>query len=169
MTSWSLHSRGSCLSPTLNWIVAEGRPGAAPDKTFQVSPAGAVGLMQVLPGRRDKDGEALFDPEVNLARGTEHLARLIKRYDGRLVDALVAYNAGIRRLERWRARFKGLDEDEFIEAIPFTETRTYVKRVLRNAALYRMLYADEGSGAQVPCPIRSAWQSVIAWKIDSGP
>lgn len=113
-----------------------------------VSPAGAVGLMQVLPGRRDKDGEALFDPEVNLARGTSHLARLLKRYDGRLVDALVAYNAGVRRLERWRRRFKGLDEDEFIEAIPFTETRTYVKRVLRNAALYRMLYSGEGSAVR---------------------
>jgi soluble lytic murein transglycosylase len=113
-----------------------------------VSPAGAVGLMQVLPVRRDKDGEALFDPEVNLARGTSHLAGLLKRYDGRLVDALVAYNAGVHRLKRWRRRFKGLDEDEFIEAIPFTETRTYVKRVLRNAALYRMLYAGEDAAAR---------------------
>ena len=107
-----------------------------------VSPAGAVGLMQLLPRRGEAAAEALLDPEVNVALGTEHLARLIERYDGRLIDVLVAYNAGVKRLERWRGRFKELEEDEFIEAIPFSETRTYVKRVLRNAALYRMLYPD---------------------------
>ncbi|MFQ6672679.1 MAG: transglycosylase SLT domain-containing protein, partial [Candidatus Tectimicrobiota bacterium] len=107
-----------------------------------VSPAGAVGLMQVLPGRARAEDDALLDPEVNVAAGTAHLARLLERYEGRLVDALVAYNAGVERLGRWRRRFRGLEDDEFIEAVPFTETRTYVKRVLRNASLYRMLYAE---------------------------
>lgn len=110
-----------------------------------VSPAGAVGLMQLMPGRSEAARGDLLDPEVNLARGAAHLHQLISKYDGNLVYALAAYNAGPHRLERWRRRFRGLKEDEFVEAIPFPETRTYVKRVLRNASIYRMLYFDRGT------------------------
>lgn len=113
-----------------------------------VSPAGAVGLMQLMPSRAEAEEGQLNDPEVNLARGTAHLVRLLKEYDGRVVDALVAYNAGARRLESWKKRFGSLEEDEFIEAIPFSETRTYVKRVLRNAFLYRTLYSSVEAAAR---------------------
>lgn len=111
-------------------------------RTDARSPAGALGLMQLLPSRGPVGQEELMELKVNLALGTAHLAELIRRYEGSLAEALAAYNAGVHRLERWKRRFQGMEEDEFIEAIPFAETRTYVKRVLRNKALYEMLYAS---------------------------
>lgn len=130
-------SAANGLEPHMVWGLM--RQESAFD-TWAVSPAGAVGLMQLLPRGAEAAPGGLFDPEVNAARGSAHLARLIERYQGRMVDVLVAYNAGERRLKQWRERFRGMEEDEFVEAIPFTETRTYVKRVLRNAFIYRILY-----------------------------
>ena len=67
---------------------------------------------------------------------------MLDRYDGNLVYALAAYNAGPGNCDKWRKRFADADLAEFVESIPFTETRNYVKRVLAHYATYRSIYPD---------------------------
>jgi soluble lytic murein transglycosylase len=119
-----------------------------------VSPAGARGLMQVMPevGRslwssRDAaargawSAERLFDPEVNLALGMRHLRAALRTWP-HPAYALAAYNAGGSRVRRWRAAAGGDDPELFVERIPFEETRDYVRIVLRGRDLYRVLYGE---------------------------
>jgi soluble lytic murein transglycosylase len=61
-------------------------------------------------------------------------------FDGDVVYSIAAYNAGATAVERWKKSFKGLKKDEFIENIPYQETREYVKKVYASAATYRQLY-----------------------------
>lgn len=112
------------------------------------SHAGAIGLMQMMPAtaRQTARGEGDFDPqhltlpEYNIRLGTRHLAGLMKMYDGDQIYAAAAYNAGSGALGRWRKNMPGLKMDEFIESIPYQETRDYVKKVYASAATYRQLY-----------------------------
>lgn len=115
------------------------------------SGAGAVGFMQVLPptGAELAEGEGISPwspallavPEVNVHLGTAYLAQLLERHGPDLALVLSAYNAGPTRAARWRELPEANDHERFVERIPFGETRQYVKNVLRNAALYRWLYA----------------------------
>ncbi len=113
------------------------------------SPANAYGLMQLLHGtaRQVANGSGLkvkakdlYDPEINIRLGLEYLKTLLDRYDGRLYLALAAYNAGPHRVDQWLQDFPLADEEEFIEMIPFSETRNYVKNILRNYFFYRYYY-----------------------------
>ncbi len=113
------------------------------------SPANAYGLMQLLHGtaRQVANGSGLrvkardlYDPEINIRLGLEYLKTLLDRYDGRLYLALAAYNAGPHRVDQWLEDFPLADEEEFIEMIPFSETRNYVKNILRNYFFYRYYY-----------------------------
>ena len=114
-----------------------------------ISPKQAMGLMQLLPntGRtlaheerlRHFESSQLLDPAVNLQLGTRYLRGLLKKYDGRLEYALAAYNAGTDRVKAWRnGEFQ--DMPEFVESIPFSETRNYVEAILRNQEMYQQLY-----------------------------
>ncbi|MEO7103029.1 MAG: lytic transglycosylase domain-containing protein [Gemmatimonadaceae bacterium] len=114
------------------------------------SPAGARGLMQVMPavgksiapsaGITSWNANLLYDPGINIELGIRHLAPLMKNQPSR-AKALAAYNAGESRVTRWSKK-KGADDPEiFTERIPFTETREYVKSVLRNREFYRAPYA----------------------------
>ncbi|GIX47278.1 MAG: hypothetical protein KatS3mg131_1489 [Candidatus Tectimicrobiota bacterium] len=115
-----------------------------------VSPAGARGLMQLMPATaRDVARQlrwprpsraALHRPEANLALGTHYLASLLQRYEGNLVLALAAYHAGPRRATAWQQAWGERPPDEFIERLPIEATRLYVKLVLRNLAVYARLY-----------------------------
>ena len=82
----------------------------------------------------------LYDPEVNIRYGTHYLKEVMDTFGGRLEYALASYNAGPHRVKAWTGMDLTLDSEEFIEEIPFTETRNYVKLVLRNEMLYRRLY-----------------------------
>jgi soluble lytic murein transglycosylase len=109
-----------------------------------VSVAGAVGLMQLMPSTaRGMDPtvtpDRLTDPETNIRLGTTYLARRLRDFGGDVVLALAAYNAGAGAARRF-AQFRGADTDEFVEGIPFSETRAYVKRVLESYGIYRWLY-----------------------------
>ena len=112
------------------------------------SGAGAIGLMQLMPAtakltageKGDFDPQCLVVPDCNLALGTRHLRNLLKGFDGDVVYSIAAYNAGANAVERWKKSFKGLKKDEFIENIPYQETREYVKKVYASAATYRQLY-----------------------------
>lgn len=79
-------------------------------------------------------------PEYNIRLGTKHLHDLMEDFDGDLVSMAAAYNAGSGALARWKKSFKVLEKDEFIESIPYQETRNYVKKVYASAATYRQLY-----------------------------
>lgn len=112
------------------------------------SSAGAIGLMQMMPATakmtaREKgyfNPQRLTVPEFNIRLGTKHLHDLMKEYDGDVVYMAAAYNAGSGALGRWKKSYKGLEKDEFIENIPYQETRDYVKKVYASSATYRQLY-----------------------------
>jgi soluble lytic murein transglycosylase len=117
------------------------------------SAAGARGLMQVMPsvgaalarslGFPRWDPVLLYQPDVNVQLGVRHLAGAIRRYS-HPAYALAAYNAGDSRARRWSAKPGGNDPELFVERIPFTETRDYVRIILRNRELYRALYRWPG-------------------------
>lgn len=115
-----------------------------------VSRAGAVGLMQLLPETArtqvtaDEAEGRLVDVETNIALGTRYLAGLLRDFGNDLALALAAYNAGPQQVRRWLDGPGAPATDAFIEAIPFPETRQYVKRVLGSYARYRTLYAATG-------------------------
>ncbi|MDR7542845.1 MAG: lytic transglycosylase domain-containing protein [Armatimonadota bacterium] len=110
-----------------------------------ISPAGAVGLAQLLPqtaqalsGELGRTRERLKEPATNLTLGARYLRLQLDRFDGDLRLALAAYNAGPGAARRW----VGLDPDpdHFVERIPFAETRAYVQRVLGAYGIYRLLW-----------------------------
>lgn len=114
-----------------------------------VSRANAVGLMQLLPKtgrnvarqvklRRFNYGQ-LYTPAVNLELGTRYFRGMVDKF-GSFEYALAAYNAGSDRVEEWLNDGKYRDPQEFVESIPFTETREYVQAILRNASVYKQLY-----------------------------
>jgi len=133
------------------------------------SPAGAIGLMQLMPATASaiagsKNGkfnpDKLTMPELNIAYGTKHLKDLIKQYNGDEVLAIAAYNSGAHNVNRWRKTFGNLRQDEFIESIPFGETREYVKKVLAGASLYRQLYGlKDTTFPMAPLPFRNTSSS----------
>ncbi|MFY9607036.1 MAG: transglycosylase SLT domain-containing protein [Blastocatellia bacterium] len=116
-----------------------------------ISRAGARGLMQVMPAtgqlvsKRQGGGSItaadLLNPTLNVKVGMNYLAQMLGQF-GRIEYAAAAYNAGPGRAQRWIAERGGMDIEDWIEAIPFTETRGYVQGVLRYSANYRRLYKD---------------------------
>jgi soluble lytic murein transglycosylase-like protein len=112
------------------------------------SRSGALGLMQVMPttGRllyRKENGKGrpdLKDPDANLRLGARYLKQLIDAFPGDTAAALAAYNAGPGRVRAWKKASNLAPEDEFLESIPFGETRSYVKRVLFFQSVYSSLY-----------------------------
>lgn len=121
-------------------------------KPDAVSRAKARGLMQVLPTtgksltRKLKLGtysvRMLDRPEVNINLGTYYLANMAASHDGRVELLLASYNAGKSRTDSWKTWAEFNESIEFIETIPFTETREYVLSVLRNAMVYRAIYPN---------------------------
>jgi soluble lytic murein transglycosylase len=122
---------------------SEFNPGA-------VSPANALGLMQLLPhvgrgvAREEKikhfSTDELFNAPINLQLGTRYFKHMVDHYHGQVEYALAAYNAGEDRVDAWRSSGDFKDVEEFVESIPFTETREYVQAIMRNAVLYKLLY-----------------------------
>jgi soluble lytic murein transglycosylase len=115
-----------------------------------VSRANAVGLMQLLPktGRvvarqesvKHYNPSQLYTPTVNLELGTRYFRGMVDKFGGSFEHALAAYNAGSDRVEEWMGQGPYRDSPEFVESIPFTETREYVQAIMRNASVYRQLY-----------------------------
>jgi len=117
-----------------------------------VSRANAVGLMQLLPKTGKKvakeiklkgyNPSQLYTPTVNLQLGTRYFKSMVDKYGGQLEYALAAYNAGTDRVDDWRGQGHYRDTQEFVESIPFTETREYVQAILRNTSVYQRLYGS---------------------------
>ena len=114
-----------------------------------VSRSNAVGLMQLLPrvgrdvARQEKlrsfRPNQLFTPAINLQLGTHYFRAMVEKF-GAVEYALAAYNAGDDRVTEWQGMAKYRDVAEFVESIPFTETRDYVQAIVRNANMYKLLY-----------------------------
>jgi soluble lytic murein transglycosylase len=114
------------------------------------SPAAALGLMQLLPSTATRVAkqigmpapapESLFDPALNLTLGTQYLKDLLQRYSNNWFKAIAAYNAGEAAVDRWEREIVTDDIEEFVERIPYLETRGYVKLVVRNHRIYKKLY-----------------------------
>jgi len=119
----------------------------------QTSSAGAKGLMQLMPSTArfiaHKSGGTQFQlqdlgtPQVNIAYGSWYLRYLLRRYAGNQTFALAAYNGGEGNVDRWIDRAHRRNADLTIAAIPFSETRAYVQRVLAAQRQYRSSYAHE--------------------------
>ena len=116
------------------------------------SSAGALGLMQVMPATgRDLfrrlgipgfSNRKLTIPDVSLRLGTFHLKNVLAEFEGELEKALAGYNAGERRIPQWMALGPFDDAAEFVETIPFSETRGYVQSIIRNREMYRRIYEN---------------------------
>ncbi len=110
--------------------------------------AGATGLMQIMPKTAQTlnskiKRNQLNNPDINLTLGILYLERLLKKYEGDLVYALSAYNAGEKRLSSWlKDYFFNQDPVVMVESIPFEETRNYVKLIYRNIFFYKYLSND---------------------------
>jgi len=124
-----------------------------------VSPANAWGLMQLLPpvGKklarevrmRHYNQDQLTNPAVNLQLGTRYFKEMVDSFGGQVEYALAAYNAGADRVKTWQAQGPYRDIHEFVESIPFTQTREYVQAIMRNATVYRLLYSREAETARM--------------------
>lgn len=132
------------------------------------SGAGAVGLMQLMPGTgRQTAGRAgipfrgqqtLLDPASNVALGTTYLAEMLARYGNHRVLATAAYNAGPGRVDRWLPEGEQLPADAWVDSVPFNETRGYVQRVLAAEAVFQWRMSGETrrlADAMQPVPPRN--------------
>jgi len=116
-----------------------------------VSKANAYGLMQLLPstgkmwakkhGERHFTTSELLNATVNLELGTSDLKATIDRFNGTVEYALAAYNAGDGPVKTWLSTNDYRDVPEWVESIPYTETREYVQGIVRNREIYRAVYA----------------------------
>jgi soluble lytic murein transglycosylase len=119
--------------------------------------AGAIGLIQVMPGTaryiarkrglRRFQPATLYRPEVSLDYGCYELADLMKKTNGDLAAVLAGYNAGYGRPRQWWPLHTERSYDEMIELIPITETRDYVKIIFANYEMYQRLYRDDPTHA----------------------
>ena len=135
-----------------------------------VSRSSARGLTQILPstGRelsrrlqlKPFSTARLFQPSVNLQLGAYYLRSIADAFDGRWEVALAAYNAGPARARGWLTWAEFREPAEFVETIPFRETRNYVQIVLRNADMYRRIYASANAApaktASAKAPVKTA-------------
>jgi soluble lytic murein transglycosylase len=131
-----------------------------------VSPSGARGLMQLMPGTardvardigvRAELASLTLDGEYNMRLGTHYLRAMLDRFGGCTPLAIAAYNAGPNRVQQWLAangdpcQPGGPDMIDWLEQIPFSETRNYVQRVTESAALYAARDAKPGTVAPYP-------------------
>jgi len=128
-----------------------------------ISHKSACGLTQIMPatGRQlaRKDGvrrfrtSMLFQPSTNLKLGSRYLRTILDQWGGKWEETLASYNAGKAHVDDWVNWSSFQEPAEFVETIPFTETREYVQAVLRNAAIYRRLY---GTAAPAEAPAKAA-------------
>jgi soluble lytic murein transglycosylase len=152
------HSRRNGLDP---YLVAALIRQESEFNARAVSRARAYGLTQVLPstgrmlsrklGIRRFSPSLLFHPDANIRLGTYYIKTLVADLDGNVCAALAAYNAGKSRAAAWLSWSDYREPAEFVEAVPFSETRNYIQMVLRNADVYRRIYGRSlGSSRRPP-------------------
>jgi soluble lytic murein transglycosylase len=138
------------VPPHLIWAIMKQESQFKSDARSQ---AGAIGLLQIMPFTGVKlagllkenkfTPQSLLDPNTNIRLGTKYLSRLSERFSQVVPLVAAAYNAGPHRVMSWMSHFGYLTTDEFIEHIPFSETRLYVKKVMENMWTYEQLYGKK--------------------------
>lgn len=133
--------------------------------------ANARGLMQILPSTGSKIAkrinhpephpESLFDPKINIWYGSWYLAELTKEFGGQYPLAIASYNAGPFNVRRWVEKAGDVSMEEFIEMIPFDQTRIYVKKILGHMYQYRMIYAGRACSPDLAVSLRTAARNTI--------
>ncbi len=128
-----------------HWIYAVMRRESAFIEDIK-SPAGAMGLMQLMPATARRvaqdtklsyaSNRSLLQPKLNMRLGSTYLRQMYLANDGDWAAALASYNAGPHRAKRWKSQSPVYDADIWIETIPFTETRRYVRAVLFYSVVY---------------------------------
>jgi len=146
-TELEKNARKYKLSPYLIASITRAESAFNPDA---VSRTQAMGLMQVQPktgkllarkmGITGFRREHLSKPETNIAIGSFYLKKLLKEFDGNSIYAIASYNAGEEKVHKWAKKNGHLNPIEFINTIPYRETRTYVKRVLGYIEEYKRIY-----------------------------
>jgi soluble lytic murein transglycosylase len=116
---------------------------------FAESNKGARGLMQLMPSTAEQmarelklnyqDSDDLYTQDVNLRLGARYFSNLLKSFNGSLVLAVAAYNAGPSKVKAWQLLTWGRDQDEILASIPLPETREYVRNVLWHYRFYKGL------------------------------
>lgn len=139
-------SDAGSVPPELVWAIMREESGYRPEV---VSPVGARGLLQIMVptgerlasvrGLETFQPDDLFRPETNILLGSQYLTELSKRFRGQASSSIASYNAGPDAVSTW-SREPGVGDDEWVESIPYSQTRSYVKRVLRSLQAYRVLY-----------------------------
>gem|GEM_PF-1517021 len=124
------------------------------------SPVGALGLMQIMPftgvriAKLLKDSEfevsGLKSPELSIPYGAYYLKKLLNYFGGNPMLAIASYNAGPIAVRNWIEASKDQEMDEFVESIPYLETRRYVKSVLRNYSFYKRIYENDHALTNLP-------------------
>ncbi len=166
-------ARAAQIPAELAWAIA--REESAFNPSIR-SNANALGLMQLLvatakrsaPSGLKVNKTSLLDPRVNAACGARELASLLGRYQGNYALAIAGYNAGAGAVSRWLAERGQLPLDEFVELIPFDETRGYTKRVLSSLFTYQFLYGERSARLPRLFPARSAAPGATARDAQGG-
>jgi soluble lytic murein transglycosylase len=136
------------MNPYLMWAIMTVESSYNPDS---ISPADAIGLMQVIPRTGIKVAEMLGDEDfgpfdlinedVAIRHGAFYYSKLVEKFRGQELLAIAGYNGGPHRVAAWMdKRGDSMPMDEFVEEIPFTEARGYTKKVIRFLALYLRIY-----------------------------
>lgn len=159
-SDWSVvrrYARLDGLDPYLVMGLIRQESAFAPHAT---SITGARGLMQMEPytavdrvrgrWRRRRVVRSLYSPAYNIRAGCLYLRGLLRSFHNGLPESLAAYNAGDIRVSQWIANSKINDPDEFLETIPFTDTRAYVEMVLRDRMIYHALLTGQARFASCP-------------------
>lgn len=141
------YAKDRTIPQELIWSIMRAETIYRPDA---VSPVGARGLMQVMPmtgrklaslmGEDTVSIDQLMRPAISIKYGSFYLRRLMTKFNNNVPLVAAAYNGGPHRVHAWMHYFGGLDLDEFVEHIPFLETRNYVKKVSKYQAIYNLLY-----------------------------
>jgi soluble lytic murein transglycosylase len=153
----SFEARGNAVEASVVYAIARQESAFNP---AAMSPVGARGLLQLMPGTAKITAKQAglpydlkrltSDPVYNATLGAYHLGHLVDNYDGSYIMTFAAYNAGPGRVKQWVAKYGDprsgqIDPIDWVELIPFTETRNYVQRVMENVQVYRARLANRSA------------------------
>ena len=136
------------IDPLLIYAIIKAESNFHPDVK---SNSGAIGLMQIMEKTAHEMGDTigitltgkeseLFEPDINIQLGTAYFNKLLKQYDNNIQLALIAYNAGPGNVEKWIKEGIIKEDGSDIENVPFKETNTYVRKILRNYEIYKDIH-----------------------------
>ncbi|MDE1174479.1 MAG: transglycosylase SLT domain-containing protein [Parvibaculaceae bacterium] len=165
---------GPQVEPALVYGISRQESEFNPQAT---SSAGALGLMQLMPGTAKivarqvgvpySTARLTTDPSYNATLGSAHLGDLAGKYDGSYIMTIAAYNAGGGRVTQWIGKYgdpraPSVDPIDWIEQIPFTETRNYVQRVMENVQVYRNRLSGKNMDLAIAADLRRASSPAFA-------